>query len=89
MYTHPRRGSALGGHYYAYIKSFENNKWYEFNDSQVSEITEEEVKKTYGEDTSLYRSRPGVMQMFYSSGPFFLHLSDPGSQCLYACVSPN
>uniref|UniRef100_H2YIV9 USP domain-containing protein n=1 Tax=Ciona savignyi TaxID=51511 RepID=H2YIV9_CIOSA len=28
-------GSAAGGHYYAYIKSFENNRWYSFND-QVS-----------------------------------------------------
>jgi len=26
------RGGAYGGHYYAFIKSFENGKWYEFND---------------------------------------------------------
>ena len=25
-------GSAAGGHYYAYIKSFEDNRWYSFND---------------------------------------------------------
>jgi hypothetical protein len=25
-------GSAMGGHYYAFIKSFENGKWYKFND---------------------------------------------------------
>jgi len=31
-------GGALGGHYYAYIKSFEDGKWYCFNDSTVSEI---------------------------------------------------
>ncbi|XP_073726975.1 uncharacterized protein [Misgurnus anguillicaudatus] len=31
-------GSLNGGHYYAHIKSFENQKWYEFNDSDVNEI---------------------------------------------------
>ena len=33
-------GSAMGGHYYAYIKSFEDSIWYNFNDSVVSEIPE-------------------------------------------------
>jgi hypothetical protein len=69
-------GSATGGHYYAYIKSFEKNKWYvppplpirlprikgldssrnghthhtryEFNDSYVTEVSEEKVKQAYG-----------------------------------------
>ena len=41
-------GSALGGHYYAYIKNFENSKWYCFNDSTVSEITPEDITKVYG-----------------------------------------
>ena len=31
-------GSAMGGHYYAYIKSFEDGKWYNFNDGSVSVI---------------------------------------------------
>ena len=31
-------GGAFGGHYYAYIKSFSDNKWYEFNDTDVKEI---------------------------------------------------
>lgn len=31
-------GGALGGHYYSYIKSFENNRWYCFDDSIVSRI---------------------------------------------------
>lgn len=31
-------GSAMGGHYYAYIKSFEDGKWYNFNDSDVRPI---------------------------------------------------
>ena len=33
----------MGGHYYAYIKSFEDGKWYNFNDSHVTEIQEGEV----------------------------------------------
>lgn len=34
-------GGAYGGHYYAYIKSFEDGKWYNFNDSSVKEISNE------------------------------------------------
>lgn len=41
-------GSALGGHYYAYIRCFENNKWYHFNDSQVKEIETSEIEKAFG-----------------------------------------
>jgi ubiquitin carboxyl-terminal hydrolase 47 len=39
-------GSASGGHYYAYIKDFETDKWFSFNDQTVSNITQEgSVKK--------------------------------------------
>jgi len=31
-------GGAHGGHYFSYIKSFEDGKWYHFNDSSVTEI---------------------------------------------------
>lgn len=31
-------GSASGGHYYAYIKEFENNEWFCFNDQTVSPV---------------------------------------------------
>jgi ubiquitin C-terminal hydrolase len=31
-------GSAEAGHYYSYIKVKENGKWYEFNDSRISEF---------------------------------------------------
>ncbi|KAF4325516.1 hypothetical protein BBI17_000202 [Phytophthora kernoviae] len=41
-------GSALGGHYYAYIKSLETGKWYNFNDSTVSEISDTELKTAFG-----------------------------------------
>ena len=42
----------MGGHYFAYIKSFEDGKWYNFNDSSVTNIAEAEVRaeiqKMYG-----------------------------------------
>ncbi|XP_074853476.1 ubiquitin carboxyl-terminal hydrolase 47 isoform X2 [Carettochelys insculpta] len=41
-------GSAAGGHYYACIKSFNDDQWYSFNDQHVSKITQEDIKKTYG-----------------------------------------
>ncbi|XP_015277115.1 PREDICTED: ubiquitin carboxyl-terminal hydrolase 47 isoform X1 [Gekko japonicus] len=41
-------GSAAGGHYYACVKSFNDDQWYSFNDQHVSRITHEDIKKTYG-----------------------------------------
>ena len=42
-------GGAFGGHYFAYIKSFEDGKWYNFNDSSVTELeNDEELFKTFG-----------------------------------------
>lgn len=42
-------GSAMGGHYCAYIQSFEERKWYLFNDTEVREAAEMEVIKTFGD----------------------------------------
>ena len=42
-------GGAYGGHYYAYIKSNVDGKWYNFNDSSVSEIQQEDVFKVFGD----------------------------------------
>eukprot|EP00051_Salpingoeca_urceolata_P006849 m.90590 g.90590 ORF g.90590 m.90590 type:complete len:1136 (+) comp15013_c1_seq2:388-3795(+) len=41
-------GSALGGHYFAYIRSFDDGKWYCFNDSSVTEIAESAIANTFG-----------------------------------------
>lgn len=41
-------GSASGGHYYAYIKSFENSQWYCFNDQSVSRVYGDDIERTYG-----------------------------------------
>uniref|UniRef100_A0A6B2KX25 Ubiquitin carboxyl-terminal hydrolase 47 n=1 Tax=Arcella intermedia TaxID=1963864 RepID=A0A6B2KX25_9EUKA len=43
------RGSAFGGHYYAYIKSFQSGKWFEFNDSVVTEIEEKRMEAMFNE----------------------------------------
>jgi ubiquitin carboxyl-terminal hydrolase 47 len=39
----------MGGHYYAYIKSFEDDKWYKFNDSEVSLMSSEDIPAVFGE----------------------------------------
>lgn len=41
-------GSATGGHYYAYIKSFETNQWYCFNDQSVTRVYDDDIERTYG-----------------------------------------
>jgi len=45
-------GSATGGHYYAYIKNFEDNLWYNFNDSYVSKIKESDIQKMFGDSST-------------------------------------
>ena len=35
-------GNCLGGHYTSYVKNA-NNKWYEFNDTNVKEISESKI----------------------------------------------
>nr|CAB3267563.1 ubiquitin carboxyl-terminal hydrolase 47-like [Phallusia mammillata] len=58
-------GSAAGGHYYAYIKSFENGRWYSFNDQIVSPVTRTEIEKTFG--GSPYPSSSSYYSSFSSS----------------------
>lgn len=41
-------GSALGGHYYAYIRSFDDGCWYDFNDSSVRAVSESQVREAFG-----------------------------------------
>ncbi|XP_017842979.2 LOW QUALITY PROTEIN: ubiquitin carboxyl-terminal hydrolase 47 [Drosophila busckii] len=49
-------GSASGGHYYAYIKDFENHKWFCFNDQNVSPITQEDIQRSFGGPNGSYYS---------------------------------
>ena len=41
-------GSANGGHYYAFIKDLDSQQWWNFNDSNVSRMKEEDVKVAWG-----------------------------------------
>eukprot|EP00817_Percolomonadidae_sp_ATCC50343_P006605 CAMPEP_0117429958 /NCGR_PEP_ID=MMETSP0758-20121206/9486_1 /TAXON_ID=63605 /ORGANISM="Percolomonas cosmopolitus, Strain AE-1 (ATCC 50343)" /LENGTH=1154 /DNA_ID=CAMNT_0005217475 /DNA_START=13 /DNA_END=3473 /DNA_ORIENTATION=- len=62
-------GSVNAGHYYAYIKDFESDNWYEFNDSRVSPITTDDIKKMYGDDDgSRYHSTNAYMLMYRRKG---------------------
>jgi len=49
-------GNAYGGHYYAYIKNA-NGKWYEFNDTQITEITNVEKLVTPKAYCLFYRKK--------------------------------
>ena len=69
-------GGAYGGHYYAYIKSFEDGKWYNFNDSTVTELSgEEELFKTFGDTHGasgtayllMYRKISGTEELYQFS----------------------
>lgn len=53
-------GSALGGHYYAYIKSFEDDSWYEFNDTNVREIDDKQIENVFGDSSGGYNSYSGA-----------------------------
>ena len=47
-------GTSRGGHYRAFIRgdrSDNSNKWYDFNDACVSEMTEKEVNSMFGRNT--------------------------------------
>lgn len=57
-------GSGWGGHYYAYIKCFDTGKWYNFNDSNVSEISSKDLKKAYGETSSWGSSSSAYLLMY-------------------------
>ena len=60
-------GGAMGGHYYAYIKNFETNRWYNFNDSSVREIDQKDIEKVYGGTSST-----GTWTSAYSASAYML-----------------
>eukprot|EP01050_Picozoa_sp_SAG11_P004682 SAG11_NODE_305_length_10996_cov_4.698082_7_plen_94_part_00 len=43
------------GHYYAYCKDFKTDKWYEFNDSTISALSDADLAKAYGGATRSVR----------------------------------
>lgn len=42
-------GSSMGGHYYVYIKSFENGLWYKYDDSRVTIMNYDVIETAFGE----------------------------------------
>jgi len=42
------RGSAMGGHYYCYIRSFSTRQWMCFNDSSVTFMNDSDFEEAYG-----------------------------------------
>ncbi len=57
-------GSATGGHYYAYIKCFETDQWYNFNDERVTKLDRQDIKKAFGTSNSTYSSTTAYMLLY-------------------------
>ena len=49
-------GNATNGHYYSYIKSFEDNNWYKFEDDKVYLASNEELFNSFGGADNSYNS---------------------------------
>uniref|UniRef100_A0A1I7TNX9 Ubiquitin carboxyl-terminal hydrolase n=1 Tax=Caenorhabditis tropicalis TaxID=1561998 RepID=A0A1I7TNX9_9PELO len=45
-------GNAAGGHYFAYIKNMDQDKWYVFNDTRVDHASPGDIEKSFGGHTS-------------------------------------
>jgi ubiquitin carboxyl-terminal hydrolase 47 len=58
-------GTANGGHYYAYIKSFEDGNWYCFNDSEVTIINENDLENVFGGKGNGYTSSGSGYVLLY------------------------
>ena len=71
-------GTSRGGHYRAFIRgdrSDNSNKWYDFNDACVSEMTEKEVNSMFGRNTGGTRRK--IKQIFLQ---YIYSLSQSGNE---------
>ncbi len=62
-------GSATGGHYYAYIKSFDTDQWYNFNDEKVTKLDKCDISKAFGTSYSMYSSATAYMLLYRQINP--------------------
>jgi len=65
-----------GGHYTAYCKNFKNNKWYDFDDSTVTEINEEDLV-TNAAYVLFYKRRNAPVINIYQTKYDLKKLQDP------------
>ncbi|XP_039563918.1 ubl carboxyl-terminal hydrolase 18 [Passer montanus] len=61
-------GSASCGHYCAYIRSLTDCKWYCFNDSEVCQVSWDDVKCTYGH-SNLYWTETAYLLFYMKKQP--------------------
>lgn len=70
-------GSAMGGHYSAYILGFKERRWYLFNDGEVREAEEMEIIKTFGDslnsNAQLYTGSSAYVLCYRRISPSNLH----------------
>jgi ubiquitin C-terminal hydrolase len=79
-------GAISGGHYYAYIKDLETQRWQNFNDSSVEPIDEQKVRQAWGENISV--ASYGTYPVF-AKGPIKTRLSSANAYMLmYRQVTP-
>lgn len=62
-------GGAMGGHYYAYIKSQKTGRWYSFNDMHVTHITEQDVWRMFGDEEKRMTAANAYLLMYRKMEP--------------------
>ncbi|KAL0478549.1 hypothetical protein AKO1_008138 [Acrasis kona] len=60
-------GTVAGGHYYAYIRV--KDRWYDFNDSNVTNLSEIDLEKGYGSDANNMYGSNAYMLMYVRQKP--------------------
>ncbi|KAL7080454.1 hypothetical protein ACQ4LE_000053 [Meloidogyne hapla] len=59
------QGSAAAGHYFAYIKNMDQNKWFCFNDSSVQVASRHDIYRTFGGWSYGYMNNTNAYMLMY------------------------